>query len=58
MPYKILKNKDKNTYKLVLVSSGKVLSKSTSKTKAQKQIKAIEINKSKNKECSCNSHKK
>ena len=52
MPYKIIRNPNKKTYKLVLVSSGKVLSKSTTKTKAQKQIKAIEINKSK-KQCSC-----
>jgi len=58
MPYKIIKNPNKNTYKLVLSTTGKVLSKSTTKAKAQKQIKAIEMNKPKKmvKECSC--HKK
>ncbi len=58
MPYKIIKNPNKSTYKLVLTSSGKVLSKSTTKAKAQKQIKAIEMNKPRMmvKQCSC--HKK
>ena len=58
MPYKIIKNPNKNTYKLVLVSSGKVLSKSTTKAKAQKQIKAIEMNKPRMMSKGCSCHKK
>ena len=45
MPYKIVKNRGSNDYKLVLEKNGQILAKHTTKAKALKQISAIEINK-------------
>jgi hypothetical protein len=42
MPYNIIKNKD-NSYKVVLKSTGQVLSKHTTLDKAHKQIRVIEM---------------
>ena len=45
MPYEILKNPNKNSYKVILKNTGEILSKATTLNKAHKQIKAIEISK-------------
>jgi hypothetical protein len=49
MPYKIVKNRGSNDYKLVLEKNGQILAKHTTKAKALKQIQAIEISKNKKK---------
>jgi len=42
MPYAIIKNKNKSTYKVVNKDTGKVHAKNTTKLKAEKQIKLLQ----------------
>ena len=41
MPYKIVKNRGKNTYKVINAYTGKIKAKSTTLKKAKKQIKLL-----------------
>lgn len=41
MPYKIVKNRGKNTYKVINVYNGKIKAKSTTLKKAKKQIRLL-----------------
>jgi len=43
MPYKMIKVKGKNLYKVINEISGKVHSKGTTKEKAEKQIRLMEM---------------
>lgn len=41
MPYKILKNRGKKTYRVINSKTGKVHSKHTTKAKAKRQIRLL-----------------